>query len=136
MFCYRKRRAAADGDSDSRSEDPTVMTSVTDADQYHVGPYPFGDMPDLPSSNGRMANVPPDLLEGAVGPAVLDLEDQASGYSHQNMINDKKEGVPPPLYDQDENDPAVIDAKPPPYTPWRALFNSELFIGQTMWFLI
>ena len=118
VICYRKRRSGADGDSDSRSEDPTVMTSATDTDQYHVGPYPFGDLPDLPSSTGRMPIAPPDLLEGAVGPAVLPLEDQASGgYSHQNMINDKKEGVPPPLYDQDENDPDVIDAKPPPYTP-------------------
>ena len=113
VFCYRKRRrdSATDGGSDTRSDNPTVMTSVTDAEQYHVGPYPFGDLPDLPSSAGMVPNTPPDLLEGAVGPAVTPPEHQ------ENMINKQKEGVPPPLYDQAENDDPILDSKPPPYSP-------------------
>ena len=115
IICHRKCHSNADGGSDTRSDDPTVVTSVSENDQYHLRQYPFGDLPDLPSSTGRMPNIPPDLLNGAVGPAIP--TDQASGYSHQNRINDKKEGIPPPLYDPDETDLSAIDAKPPPYSP-------------------
>ena len=112
----RRKCRSRDAANDIRSEDPTVVTSVNENEQYHLGQYPFGDLPHLPSSTGRMPSMPPDLLRGAVGPA-LPLEDEASGYSHQNRLNDKKEGVPPPLYDQDETDMSVIDSEPPPYSP-------------------
>ena len=116
IICHKKCHSKRNGTSDTRSEDPSVITEVTDNNQLHLGQYSFGNLPDLPSPVGRLPNPSPDLLEGAMGPAVP-IEDQASGYSRQNKISVQKEGVPPPLYDQDENDEAMTDAKPPSYSP-------------------
>ena len=114
FLCHRKRRLATrDGASDTRSENPTVVTSVSEHDQYPMGQYPFGDLPDLPANvASHHGTVPiyttPDLLEGAVA---SDHEDQSQG------LKTHKEEVPPPLYDGDKSDLGATDNKPPPYSP-------------------
>ena len=104
-----------------RSESPTVVTIVTDSDQYPMGQYPFGELPDLPSrsfgavptsTNAHQGR--PDVLQGAMGPVSPLKMDQSQ---KDNTLNERRKDVPPPLYEDNENDPSDVDMKPPAYSP-------------------
>ncbi len=109
---YRRRHRLQEDGSETQSENPTIATAV-EGDQLHE--YSLTDPPDLSYRLGTMPNAPPDILDGAIGPVYpVPIE---NGYSLQNLTNQRKADIPPPLYDSEENDDLQLDNDPPPYTP-------------------
>ncbi len=109
---YHRRRRLQEDNSETQSENPTIATAV-EGDQLHE--YALTEPPDLSYTLGAMPNAPPDLLDGAIGPvSPVTIE---NGYSLENETNQRKEDIPPPFYDLDEDTDLQLDNKPPPYTP-------------------